>query len=90
MGQLEQITNLQHTVLVYHFFLLSYICNKTRVRCLGHLLITHWAEQGQAYLMAERLLIVLSYLCNEHATHTTPPQHFEVMHINVNAFKEIT
>lgn len=86
-----QISNIKYNS--YQLFLLSYICNKTRVKC--HLLIrtlayyTLGAEQGQAYLMAEHLLIVLTYLCNEQATHTSSP-HFEVMHININAFKEIT
>ena len=40
--------------------------------------------------MAEGLLIVLTYLWNEQATHTTSPQHLEVTHINRNAFKETT
>lgn len=48
------------------------------------------AEQGQAYLMVEHLLIVLTDLCNEQATHTTSSRHFKVMHMNTNAFKEIT
>lgn len=48
------------------------------------------AEQGQAYLMVEHLLIVLTDSCNEQATHTTSSRHFEVMHMNINAFKEIT
>lgn len=48
------------------------------------------AEQGQAYLMVEHLLIVLTDLCNEQATHTTSSRHFEVMHMNINAFKETT
>lgn len=51
-----QISNIQ--CYSYHFFLLSYICNKTRVRCLGCLLTTRgrsWgAELGQ-HLVAECL-----------------------------------
>lgn len=49
--------------------------------------------QGRAAaggLMAEGLLIVLTYLWNEQATHTTSPQRLEVMHISRNALKETT
>lgn len=48
------------------------------------------AEQGQAYLMVEHLLIVLTDLCNKQATHTTSSRLFEEMHMNINAFKETT
>lgn len=79
-----QISNIQYYF--YQFFFLSYICNKTRVRCLGHT----GAELGQAHLTAEYLHIVLPHLCNEQATHTISPRHFGIMHINRNAFKETT
>lgn len=52
------------------------------------MLVTHWGGAGAVHLMAEYLIIVLTYLGNQQATHTVSPQHFEVMHINRNAFKE--